>query len=153
MEILTKVRKNDALTNAKWKHEFNILLCAWYLICLFVLFCWIGLPSSLVEAEERRRKSSESSMSGGKSIELCFVFSINHGWIILMSACDYFAILKINRLFQVTPQREVLRPHQRWVHPEVEILHHLGVECCLPQAALFLEEISFIKGLKVWCNK
>ena len=27
---------------------------------------YVGLPSSLVEAEERRRKSSESSMSGGK---------------------------------------------------------------------------------------
>ena len=27
---------------------------------------YAGLPSSLVEAEERRRKSSESSMSGGK---------------------------------------------------------------------------------------
>ena len=124
-----------------------------HMINTIVLFLNIvGLPSSLVEAEERRRKSSESSMSGGNELYYliyCQNTTLFHLQLKVRVQYRYY----LSTLFQETPQKGVPQLHQQWVLQEVETSHLAEVGCCLHQVVLSQEETSFIKELRVSCNR
>ena len=103
---------------------------------------YVGLPSSLVEAEERRRKSSESSMSGGK-------FYASKSW--LSDFLNNLAYLKsfnndLHCFLQEIHRKEVLLLHLLLDPLVAETYLPVWEECCLLQVVRFLEVTSYIKG-------
>ena len=81
-----------------------------HLISAIVLFLNIvGLPSSLVEAEERRRKSSESSMSGGNELDYQFYYQ-NINFTPAIENKSVVSLLTIDTISGNAPERGATTP-------------------------------------------